>query len=645
MFRRRTDGGRHAVGILVDGVRVEARAGDSVAAAMLAAGHVTCRRTPVSGSPRAPYCLMGVCFDCLVTIDGIGNRQGCMTQVRDGMQVETGSAGPPSPGASGADLSSPSRIYPTWATYSAELGQARVRLGRGDGVCGSSRETLSLREMPANGAASAVHLSPSGRGRERSERVRGAPPAPPQLRERYDVAVVGAGPAGLAAARMCAEAGLDTVLLDEQAHAGGQIWRAVTASPLARDTVLGNKYWRGGTSVRESLASGAQHMPGATVWGLLRPGELAVSVAGRSHLVGASRIILATGAMERPFPIPGWTLPGVMTAGGAQILLKSSGLVPQGRTVLAGCGPLLWLLAWQYVNAGARLEAVLDTTARANRGRALRHAAAFALSPYLAEGLRLMRAVRRELRVIGSVVDLAAHGDGRLEAVAFRTSDGREHRIDAEMLLVHQGVVPNVNLAMAAGVAHRWNDAQLCFVPVLDEYGSTSVPGVAIAGDGAGIAGAPAAEARGALAAVATVRALKPALSLIAEEKAARAGLRRFERGRAFLDHLFRPAFRRPHGETLVCRCEEVTAQAIAETVALGCPGPNQMKAFLRAGMGPCQGRLCGLTVTELMAQARGATPDEVGYYRLRPPVKPVTLAEIAGLPTSDAAVKAVARE
>jgi NADPH-dependent 2,4-dienoyl-CoA reductase/sulfur reductase-like enzyme len=594
MYRRRTDERREAVGILVDGVRVEARAGDSVAAAMLAAGHVTCRRTAVFGSPRAPYCMMGVCFDCLVTIDGTGNRQGCVTQVRDGMQVETG----------GAVLSLPE----------GEGGLAK-------------RGRVGFPQMPEAQSSA-------------------------DLRERYDVAVVGAGPAGLAAARMCAQAGLDTVLFDEQAHAGGQIWRAVSASPLPRDTVLGAEYWRGGAMVREALASGAQHVPGATVWGLLRPGEIAVSVAGRSRLVAASRIILATGAMERPCPIPGWTLPGVMTAGGAQILLKSSGLVPQGRTVLAGCGPLLWLLAWQYLNAGVRLDAVLDTTvranlARANLPRALRHAAAFALSPYLAEGLRLMRAVRRELRVIGSVVAIAAQGEGRLEAVAFRTSDGREHRIEAQMLLLHQGVVPNVNLAMAAGVAHRWNDAQLCFVPVLDEHGGTSVPGLAVAGDGAGIAGAQAAEARGALAGIAAVRALKPALSLAAEERTARARLRHYERGRAFLDLLFRPsaAFRRPQGETLVCRCEEVTAQAIADTVALGCPGPNQMKAFLRAGMGPCQGRLCGLTVTELMAQARGATSDEIGYYRLRPPVKPVTLGEIAGLPTTEAAVKAVARE
>jgi thioredoxin reductase len=588
MFRRCTDERRPAVGILVDGVRVTARAGDSVAAAMLAARHVTCRRTTVSGSPRAPYCLMGVCFDCLVTIDGTGNRQGCMIEAREGMQVET--------------------------------------------------RALSLPEGEGGRAK---------RGRVGSSDHDSTPPEPPPLRERYDVAVVGAGPAGLAAARMCAHAGLDAVLLDEQAHAGGQIWRAVVASPLPRDTVLGAEYWRGGAIVREALASGAQHVGGATVWGLLRPGELAVSVAGRSLLVAANRIILATGAMERPCPIPGWTLPGVMTAGGAQILLKSSGLVPQGRTVLAGCGPLLWLLAWQYVAAGVRLEAVLDTTPRANLPRALRHAAAFALSPYLAEGLRLMRAVRRALRVVRNVVGIAAHGDGRLEAVHLRTCDGREERIVAEMLLLHQGVVPNANLAMAAGVAHRWNDAQLCFVPVLDEYVGTSVPGLAVAGDGAGIAGAQAAEARGELAGIAAVRALKPALSLAAEEKAARAHLRRFERGRAFLDLLFAPAaaFRRPQAETLVCRCEEVTAQAIAGTVALGCPGPNQMKAFLRAGMGPCQGRLCGLTVTELMAQTRGATPDEIGYYRLRPPVKPVTLGEIAGLPTTEAAVKAVARE
>ena len=116
--------------------------------------------------------------------------------------------------------------------------------------------------------------------------------------------------------------------------------------------------------------------------------------------------------------------------------------------------------------------------------------------------------------------------------------------------------------------------------------------------------------------------------------------------GRAFLDVLNRPAdaLRKPVGDTIVCRCEEVTARQVRDTADLGCEGPNQMKAFLRCGMGPCQGRLCGLTVTELIAGQRGSTPADVGYYRLRPPVKPITLAELASLPIAEAERKAVER-
>ena len=182
---------------------------------------------------------------------------------------------------------------------------------------------------------------------------------------------------------------------------------------------------------------------------------------------------------------------------------------------------------------------------------------------------------------------------------------------------------------------------------MLGDHGATNIAGVAIAGDGAGIAGAEAAEASGRLVAIGAARSLDPRLTLAAEESAARAALARFARGRAFLDRLYlpMPQFLRPAGQTLVCRCEEIAAWQILDAVALGCTGPNQMKAFLRCGMGPCQGRLCSLTVTELMAAARGATHDEVGHYRLRPPAKPITLAELAGLPADDAAVKAVARE
>jgi NADPH-dependent 2,4-dienoyl-CoA reductase/sulfur reductase-like enzyme len=465
------------------------------------------------------------------------------------------------------------------------------------------------------------------------------------IRERYDVAVIGAGPAGLAAAASCARAGLETILFDEQFSPGGQIYRSIGETPLTDRAVLGASYWDGAALVDGFNASGAQYVPGATVWSLTRDREIGVSVGGGSMLTQARRVIICTGALERPFPIPGWTLPGVMTAGAAQILLKSSGLVASGRTVLAGCGPLLWLIAWQYLNAGAKIEAILDTTPAANRMRALPHALAFMTSPYLRTGLELLRAVKRGVRVIRGVTGLRAMGESHVEALAYRRGGDRERPLPVDTLLLHQGVAPNVNLAMLVGVEHRWHDRQLCWVPTLDVSGNTSIDGIAIAGDGAGIAGAEAARWRGVVAGYAAALALERPVAP-EHERHARDSLARAVRGRAFLDVLYQPAaaFRQPSGETIVCRCEEVTAGDIVNAVKLGCPGPNQMKAFLRCGMGPCQGRLCGLTVTELIACHRGIPPQEVGYYRLRPPVKPITVGELAMLPKTQDAVKAVVR-
>ena len=167
-----------------------------------------------------------------------------------------------------------------------------------------------------------------------------------------------------------------------------------------------------------------------------------------------------------------------------------------------------------------------------------------------------------------------------------------------------------------------------------DADGSTSRDGIAIAGDSAGIAGAEAAVERGRLAGQAAARALGVDPSRLPDISRARRHLHRYERARAFLDAFYRPAsaFRIPQGDTIVCRCEEVTAQNIVDAVAIGCHGPNQVKSFLRCGMGPCQGRMCSLTVTELIAQARGLTPAEIGTFRLRPPVKPITVAELAAI-------------
>ncbi len=463
------------------------------------------------------------------------------------------------------------------------------------------------------------------------------------LASSYELVVIGGGPAGLAAAALAARAGVSTVLFDENPGVGGQIYRAITSTPVKDRAILGEDYWDGATLADDAKASGALIVNGATVWSLDRQRIIGVSIGGKARMIEAGRVIIATGSQERPFPIPGWTLPGVMTAGGAQTALKAQGLVASGRTVLAGGGPLLWLLAAQTLRAGGKIDAILDTTPRRNWLQAMFHLPDFALSPYFGKGLALLKEVRAKV-AIHRADTIEAVGTDRVREVVFSGAGGTK-RLPVDLLLLHQGVVPNVNLANAAGVAHVWNDRQLCFVPVLDNDFGSSMPGIAVAGDGAGIAGGTAAAERGRIAAIAAVRALK-ADAVVPDTQAIRQSLQREEMGRSFLDWLNRPAesFRQPEGDTIVCRCEEVTAKQVRDTARMGCEGPNQMKAFLRCGMGPCQGRLCGLTVTELIAAERKATPDEVGYYRLRPPVKPITLAELASLPISEAERKAVER-
>ncbi len=468
------------------------------------------------------------------------------------------------------------------------------------------------------------------------------------LGDSHELVVVGAGPAGLAAATVAAALGLETVLLDEQAAPGGQIFRGIETTPLSDPAVLGARYWRGRRLIEAFSASGARYLAGAAVWQIADGPEIGFSHAAVARTIRARRVILATGALERPFPIPGWTLPGVMAAGAAQGLLKSAGMVPEGRVVLAGTGPLIWLLAAQLIRAGGRIAALLDTTPRRNRLAALGSLPAFLASPDGAEGLRLVRTVRRAVPVMHGVIRLAAHGTDRLADVLFQRHGAAEERLAADVLILQQGVAPDLNLAAAARCELTWNDAQLAFAPVTDLFGASSVEGIAIAGDAAGILGAEAAIERGRLAALDAACRLGRISQHDRDRRASPAlkALTRNARGRRFLEVLFRPAqcFLAPEGETIICRCEEVTAREVREAARLGCPGPNQLKAFLRAGMGPCQGRYCGLTVSALLAEAHHARMGDIGYFRIRPPVKPLTLAELSSLPITAAAMRAVER-
>jgi NADPH-dependent 2,4-dienoyl-CoA reductase/sulfur reductase-like enzyme len=456
--------------------------------------------------------------------------------------------------------------------------------------------------------------------------------------DRCDLLIVGAGPAGMRAALTASGSGLGIIVADEGTAPGGQVYRGITNGPMAADKAMGADYPGGRALADAFAASGARYLSGTTVFMIENAAgggfDVGLSCSNRAWIVQARKVLIATGALERPFPIPGWTLPGVMTAGAAQTLLKASGAVPSGPTVLAGTGPLLYLLAAQYARAGVRLTALLDTTPAGNQGRALPELTGFLGSAYFWKGLGLIRKAYSH-PVIRNVTRLSAEGDGQLESV-LATVGGVERRISAQTLLLHQGVVPQVNLAMSTGAAHDWSDDRLAFEPRLSAEGESTVAGLFIAGDSAGVAGADAAEQRGVLAALTVLRQLGVPQSRTLDQLRAdsQSSLEKALRGRAFLDRLFRPSphFRTPADDVIVCRCEEVTAGEIRALATHGAQGPNQAKAFSRAGMGPCQGRSCALSICEIMAQASRRAPGDIGHMRVRAPVKPITVGQMASL-------------
>jgi NADPH-dependent 2,4-dienoyl-CoA reductase/sulfur reductase-like enzyme len=456
----------------------------------------------------------------------------------------------------------------------------------------------------------------------------------------HDVIVIGAGPAGLSAAMKSQALGLRTLLLDEQVGPGGQIYRNIRAVPPAVAELLGKDYRHGETLAVRADQALVDVRYSSLVWDVARDLTVTVQQLGKSFQVRAPQLIAATGAMERPSPIPGWTLPGVLSAGAAQIALKSGASVPAGRVVLAGAGPLLLLVACQLLDAGVDVRAIVQTSPQANIIRALRHLPAALCAPaYLGKGLRMLWKLRKAgVQLHTSAHELRIEGQQQAEALIFQAS-GREQRYETDIVLLHHGVVPNTQLSRLMRVEHDWDDEQLAWRPRLDAWGQTSLAGFRIAGDGATIGGALAAEPAGALTAIGAALALGKLDASNAEVQARplRAQWTGQLRIRPFLDALYRPPkwLAEPTNETVVCRCEEVTAGQIRDMARLGCNGPNQTKFFSRCGMGPCQGRMCGLTVTQLLASCGEDTPAQVGAYHVRSPLKPVPLGSLATLAQS----------
>ncbi|MFE9397057.1 FAD-dependent oxidoreductase [Streptomyces flavidovirens] len=481
---------------------------------------------------------------------------------------------------------------------------------------------------------------------------------PSSASEPYDLAVIGAGPAGLSGAVTASESGLSVALLDTSGQVGGQFYRhPAPALGAVRPEALHHDWSAFAELRRRQDASSITHLAGHHVWTVTREngGVWAVhAVTGadgdgeRPVCVRARAVLLATGAYERQLPFPGWTLPGVVGAGGAQAMLKSGLALPGRRVVVAGSGPLLLAVASSLAAAGARVPAVVEASGYL---RYARHPRVLAANPHkLAEAVTHGAALLRHgVRVRTRSAVIQVHGTERVEAVTVARLDpnwrpvrGAGRRIECDALAVGHGLAPQIELATTVGCATR-RTADGTTALVLDDLQETSVSGLWAAGETGGVGGSQLARIEGELAGTAIAARLlgrpRPARSGRADE------LRRHrDRMRVFADvmaaaHVPGPGW--AHwltDDTDVCRCEEVTAGRVREAIDdLGARDARTVKLLTRAGMGWCQGRMCGAAVARL-AVGGGAVPppDE-----RRPLAVPVALGVLGALGSPDEAVEA----
>jgi NADPH-dependent 2,4-dienoyl-CoA reductase/sulfur reductase-like enzyme len=555
-----------AITITFDGRPIAARRGETVAAALAAAG-ITVFRMTRAGAPRGLFCGMGVCQDCLVEIDGRPNERACMPKVEGPLAV-----------------------------------------------C-SQRFPPTLDDRPDEGIEAAV--------------------GPTVLMP--DVLVVGAGAGGLTAAAVAAEAGAEVLLVDERPAPGGQYFKQPLA-PLAAS--FDDRQFAAGRRLIERVRAAGVTVVRGTVWGAFVPLEVMVQGSLGGLTVRPRQLIVATGAFERPLPVPGWTLPGVMTTGAAQTLLRSYRVLPGRRIVVVGNGPLNLQGACELHRAGARIVAVAESAPKPGiLGLGAMARMALSAPGMVAQGVGYLRELRRAgvpLRHGHVLRSVERQADGLLVRLR-TTSDGGGETYAADAVTMGYGFLPANEILRLLGCRHVYDSARGYLVTVRDADGRTSVPAVLGVGDGCGLGGARAAEAEGAIAGLAAAKAVgRSATAAMARARQrALSELARECRFQAALWQLFQapyPGLTLAAPATMVCRCEEVKLGEIEAALADGAAALGTLKRRTRAGMGRCQGRYCGPLLAQLLQARTGAPLDELAFFAPRPPIRPVPLDAIAAI-------------
>lgn len=448
-----------------------------------------------------------------------------------------------------------------------------------------------------------------------------------------NVIVIGAGPAGVRAAQALVEAGVRPIVIDEGRRDGGQIYRRQPEGfTRTYETLYGTEADRARSLHRDfdALRANIDYMPDTLVWNI-EPNAVHVVCGARHRKLPFDALVICSGATDRLMPVPGWHHAGTYSLGGAQVVLKSQGCAIGSRVVMMGTGPLLYLVAAQYVKAGATVSAVLDTSTLAQRMRALPQL--LAIPPTLKKGVALMRVLKNaRVPVHRGVTPVAIEGtpEHGVQSVRVRQANGAPLRVPCDAIALGYHLRPETQLADLAGCEFRFDHAVQQWLPVADEDGRSNVKGVYLAGDGARVRGADAAERAGRLAALAVLKDIGVTRK-DDEARRLRTQLQRFTRFAAGL----RTAFPWPAqfaaalpDDTIVCRCESITAGELRRVVnEMGAKEANRAKAFSRVGMGRCQGRFCAHAGAEVIAAEACVPLEAVGRLRGQAPVKPLPMA------------------
>lgn len=557
-----------------EGAAIRCWAGDTIAAALLAAGEYHCRVT-AWGEGRGIFCGMGVCQDCLVTVDGKPDQRACMTSVRDGMRIRR----------------NPQR--------------------------GSLNEAAILQS--ASRGDDTGYIEP-------------------------EVLIVGAGPAGLNAAAVAAELGAEVVLLDERETAGGQFFKPAKSGQRVPRSLQSDRQAADGRRLTDRVAgSGTTLVPNALVWGVFDDKVLAVSDGAGTRIYRPQRLIVAAGAYERGVPLPGWTLPGVMTTGAAQTLMRSHGVAPGHRILVAGNGPLNFQVALELSMAGAEVVALLELAKPIAPRSSLALLAMFGSAPGLAlKGMRLLAGLHS-----ARVPVWYEHGIATIEATerGLRASFGRSgpdgvaanETLEVDAVCMGFGFLPNNELLRLAGCKHYFDPEGMQLRTERNPDCETSRPGIYAIGDCCGLGGAPAAMQEGIIAATAALESMRLPITPAADQtrRNARRQLRRQRAFQSALWSMYRaPRFdlRLARPDTPICRCENVTLSELDAALADGLQTLPAIKRCTRLGMGACQGRYCAPIAMSRLVQESGLVPDEYAFFAPRAPVKPISVHDLINI-------------